>query len=167
MNLREFIEWLGHNPAPVFGFFLLMPITALVASILGRGEGHISPWKYLYTVLVYLVCIPGIFSVALSIYQFLFERGSIMNLDIYTQILPVVSMALTLMLVRRNVAFQDVPGFGRISSLMTMIGSVFVLMWLLDKTRIHVFSYMPIQYLFLSVLALLLLIRYGVSNVFR
>lgn len=167
MNLREFIEWLGANPAPVFGFFLLMPLTALVASILGRNEGHLAPWKYLYSTLVYLACIPGVFSVALSVYLFLFEKRSIMEMDMYTQVLPVISMLLTLMLIRRNVQFQYIPGFDRISSMMMMIGSTFVVMWLLDRTRVYVFSYMPIQYLALVVIALLLVFRYGLGRMFR
>lgn len=146
------------------GFFLLMPLTALISSVLGKGEGHLSPWKYLYSVLVFLACIPGIFSVTLSVYLFLFQRGNIMNTDLYTQVVPIFSMIFTLMLIRKNVAFEHVPGFDRISNLMMMIASLIVVMWLLDRTHIIAFSYIRIQYLLLALLGLLLLFRYGLKR---
>lgn len=164
MTIREFIQWVGENPALTLAFFGLPPFTALVAWLLGKGEGHLSPWKYLYTVLVFLSCIPGIFSVALSVYLFLFERGSIMNTDIFTQILPFASMLLTLYLVKRNVSFEAIPGFGRISDLIFMIGAIIVVMWLLDRTHIYAFSYIPIHVLLLLVIGLLLVFRFALKR---
>ena len=89
MTLREFFDYLGAHPLTVVGFFLLIPLIALMAGWMGRGEGHLSPWRYLYSLLVYAVCIPGIFSITLSVYLFLFERGgSIMNANLLTQVVP-------------------------------------------------------------------------------
>ena len=98
MTLLDFFKLLGENPSYMLGYFGLIPLTALLAGLLGSGEGHISPWKYLYSALVYLVCIPGIFAFTLNIYLFLFERSqrSILGSDIFSQILPVISMILTL-----------------------------------------------------------------------
>lgn len=167
MTLREFFDWLGTNPLAVVGFFLGIPLTALLAGVLGRGEGHLSPWKYLYSALVFAACIPGIFSVAMSVYLFLFERGRLMEANIFTQILPVMSMFLTLFLVRRNVDFEHIPGFDRLSSLMMMIASIIVVMWLLDRTHIVAFSYIPISTLLLVVVGLLLLFRFGMKQLMR
>ena len=74
MTLQEFFDACAQQPAiPIF-FFTALPLTAFLAGVFGKGEGHISPWKYLYTGLIYLAFIPGIFSITLSIYLFLFER---------------------------------------------------------------------------------------------
>ena len=70
MTLQEFFRLLGENPSYVLMYFGLIPITALLAGILGKGEGEISPWKYLYSTLIYLVCVPGIFALTLNIYLF-------------------------------------------------------------------------------------------------
>lgn len=167
MTLREFFTWIGEHPSDVLLYFFGIPLIALIFSIFGRGEGHLSPWKYLYSLLIFGVCIPGIFSVALSVYFFLFERGSIMNANVFTQILPVASMFVTLGLVRRNVDFDSVPGFDKISSLMMMIGSIIVVMWFLDRTHIIAFSYIPIHVLFLIIIGLLLVFRFAMSNLFK
>lgn len=162
MTLREFFDYLGAHPLTVVGFFLLIPLIALMAGWMGRGEGHLSPWRYLYSLLVYAVCIPGIFSITLSVYLFLFERGgSIMNANLLTQVVPALSMILTLGIIRRNTAFESIPGFGKLSSLMMTIGAVFVLMYLLDRTQLIAFVRVPVQYLVLIVVGLLIALRFG------
>jgi len=162
MTLREFFDYLSTNPLAIMGFFLLIPLIALMAGWMGRGEGHLSPWRYLYSLLVYAVCIPGIFSVALSVYLFLFERGgSILNTNLLTQVVPVVSMILTLSIIRRNAAFESIPGFDKLSSMMMTIGAVFVLMYLLDRTHLIAFVRVPVQYLLLIVVGMLLVLRMG------
>lgn len=162
MTLREFFDYLGEHPLIIAGYFLVIPLIALLAGMAGRSEGHQAPWKYLYAILVFAVSIPGIFAIALSVYLFLFERGgSILNTNLLTQVMPVLSMVLTLGLIRRNVAFEHIPGFGKLSSLMLTIGAVFVLMYLLDRTHLIAFVRVPVQYLILIVVGLLLVFRYG------
>ena len=106
---------------------------------MGKGEGHLTPWKYLYSALVYLVCVPGIFSVTLDVYMFLFEKRSILQTDIYTQILPILSMVITLFIIKRNVNLDAIPGFGKLSGLIMMITATLLIMWGLDRTHFWVF----------------------------
>ncbi len=166
MTLRDLIQLVSENPSYPLAFFTLAPFTAALALVMGRGEGHLAPWKFLYSVLAYLACVPGVFSIALTCYHFLFERISIYDANLFTQVLPVVSMVLTLVLIRKNVDFAAIPGFEKISSLMTTIAAVLVIMWLLDRTRIFVVSFMPIQVLLLILVGLLLVIRFGVKRIF-
>ncbi|MBL7775157.1 MAG: hypothetical protein JNK89_04095 [Saprospiraceae bacterium] len=163
MTLREFFDYLNEHPLVIVGYFLVVPLIAVLAGWTSRGGGgEQSPWKYLYSALTYAVCIPGIFSVALSVYLFLFERGgSILNTNLLTQVVPVVSMVLTLSVIRQNARFDAIPGFGKLSSLMMTIGAVFMLMYLLDRTHLIAFVWMPVQYLLLIVVGLLLVFRYG------
>lgn len=164
MTLREFFDYLGAHPQLVVGFFLLLPLTAWFSNQLGRGEGHLAPWKYLYAALIYGACVPGIFAVALSVYFFIFERGSLYNANVLTQVLPIASMILTLAIIRRNVSFDAIPGFERLSSLMMMIASVFVLMYFIDRTHLIAFVQVPVGYLLLIVGGMLLLFRYGLKQ---
>lgn len=165
MTLREFFDYLSANPAVVMAFFLGIPFTALLAGILGKGEGHLSPWKYLYAVLIYLVCVPGIFAAALAVYLFLFERGgSIFNVNLLTQALPIASMILTLGIIRRNAPFAHIPGFDKLSNLMLMIASVFVLMYFLDRLHLVAWVNVPVQYLVLIVAGLLLAFRLALKS---
>ena len=146
MTLQELFDKIGQNPDFLLFYFMVIPFTTLLAGILGKGEGHISPWKYLYAVLIYLVSIPGIFAVALNIYFFLFQRRDLMQTDVYLQILPVLVMVITIFLIRRNVDLALVPGFDKLSGLWMMLFATFSFMWFIDRTRIMIFSYMPFQY---------------------
>jgi hypothetical protein len=167
MTLQELFYFLGKNPLYVLLYFGLIPLTAIIAGFLGRTEGHLSPWKYLYSALIFMVCIPGIFALTLNIYLFLFERRSVFESDIFAQILPVFSMIATLLLIRRNVSFDDIPGFDKLSGLVLMITATLAFMWFLDRTRIYVFTYMPFWQVVLIFLILFVIIRFGWSRFVR
>ena len=164
MTLGEFFDFLSAQPAWLIGYFAALPLLALLIGWIAQDESRNAPWRYLYMLLLYGACIPGVFAVALSVYLFLFERGSILNMNLYTQALPVLAMALTLALIRRNVSFDDIPGFGRLSNLMMVISAVFVLMYLLDRTHLIAFVRVPVGYLVLIVVGALLAIRFGLRR---
>jgi len=164
MTLGEFFKLCGDNPVLLLGFFFLVPIIALLALFFSKGEGHLSPWKYLYSVLIYLVAIPGIFAVTLSIYLFLFERRSIMDTNLYTQVLPIVSMLATFILIRKQVDLDLVPGFGKLSGLITIIAVLMVLMWIIDKTHIYSITFMPFYAVILILVIGFLLIWSGLKR---
>ncbi len=144
-------------------YFFMIPLTAAVAGFMGKGEGHLSPWKYLYSTLIYLVCIPGIFAITL----FIFGNRGIFQTDVYTQILPLLSMIITLLLISKNVKLDSIPGFGRMSGLVMMIASILFLMWIAEKTRIIVFTYLPFQYVILIFVGMLIVFRFGFSQLFK
>lgn len=167
MTLQEFFDLLSDNPSYILFFFFLMPFCAFLAGMLGKGEGHLSPWKYLYSAILYLACIPGIFAVTLSIYYFLFERIPILQTNVYTQILPIISMLLTIFIVKKNVPLDEVPGFDKLSGLIIIIAAALCIMWFVDRTRIWVVSFLPFQYVFLIFIGLLVIIRYGWAKMAR
>lgn len=160
MTLQESLGHLSNNPTTVVAFFALIPITALIAGFMGKNEGHIAPWKYLYSTLLYLACVPGIFAVALL----LFGRQTLFQTDVVTQIVPIASMVTTMMLTRKNVSLERIPGFSNITGLVMMIATVFVIMWIAEKTHIIVFSSMKIQSLLLFLVGMLVVFRIGWSK---
>ncbi len=165
MTLRELFDYLSANPNMVVAYFLLMPTVALLAGFIAKGDGHLNPWKYLYTGMVFLVCIPGIFAATLAVYLFLFEGGgSIYNVNLLTQVLPIGSMIATLSIIRRNVAFEQIPGFGKMSDLIMMIVAIIVLMYFLDRLHLVAWVNVSVLWLFLIVVGFLLLFRYGLKR---
>jgi len=167
MTLGEFFEWTKGQPGLMIGYFILIPLIALLAGIFSKGEGHLSPWKYLYSILIYMVAIPGIFAVTLSVYLFLFERRSIFDTNLFTQVLPVLSMIATFLIIRKQVDLDLVPGFGRISGLIIMIASVMTLMWIIDKTHIYSITFMPFYVVILILVAGFFVIRLGLRRMAR
>ncbi len=166
MTLRDFFSLIGANPSYIIFYFAIIPFAALLAGLLSKGEGHLSPWRFLYSILIYAVCIPGIFAVTLSIYYFLFEKRSILDTDVYIQLLPIVSMVLTLLIIKRNVDFDYIPGFDKLSGLMTMIAATLAIMWFVDRTHIVAITYLRFEIVLLIFGVLLLLIRFGWSRIF-
>ncbi|MEM9526928.1 MAG: hypothetical protein AAGA31_09985 [Bacteroidota bacterium] len=161
MTLNDLFQYALDHPANVLFYFALIPFAALLAGWMEREEGHLPPWNYLYSTLVYLVAVPAILSVAYSVYKWLFERASILDANLMLQVLPIVSMFLTFFIIKRQVRVEDLPGFGRLGGLVMMISAAIIIMWFIDRVRIVVFSYMPIQYLLLIFLVLLAFIRFG------
>ncbi len=164
MTLQEFFDVCSNHPEFIGFYFVALPLTAFLASVFGKGEGHLSPWKYLYTFLVYCATIPGIFAVVLNVYLFLFERQSIMDSNIYTQILPIVIMFFTLWLIKRNVPFEYIPGFNKISGLVMVTFAIIAVMWLLDRTHIFAVTFLPFHYVLLLLVGLFVFARLGLKK---
>ncbi len=169
MTLGEFFDLTSTNPAIVIYYCVAIPLIAGVINFISGHEGSISPWKYFYSTLIFLVCIPGVFAVFLNIYQFLFERTPILDTNIYTQILPILLMFITLFIIKSNVEFCDIPGFDKLSSFITIISVITILMWFADKTRILAisFTYLPIQYIVLMFIALYIFFRFALKKIIK
>lgn len=165
MTLGDFFELCGRNPGLLLAYFIGIPLIALLALLFAKDQGHLSPWKFLYAVLIYLVCLPGIFAITLSVYLFLFERRSIMDTNMYTQVLPILSMIFTIILIKKSVNLDLVPGFGKLSGLITVIGVLMILMWIIDKTHIYSITFMPFWVVVLILVAGFLLIRTGYRRI--
>lgn len=161
MTLKEFFDLLSANPSLIIAYFAFIPLLALLTAVWSGSKGHLSPAKYVYSTLIYLVTVPGIFAITLSVYFFLFERRSILQTDIYTQILPVLSMVITIFIIRRSVNLDRVPGFERLSGLIILITALLSIMWFMDRLRLIAFTYVPFQYIIIGFFVVLLVIRIG------
>ncbi len=161
MTLQEFFNELSRHPIWILAYFTLIPIAALLTGSVSKAEGHLDPWKRIYSILIYLASVPGVFAVTLTVYIFIFERRSILQTDIYTEILPIASMVVTLLLIRRNVNLDLIPGFDKLTGLITMIAAVFIFLWVLEKTRIWIVSFLPFWQGILIFIGLLMAVRWG------
>ena len=165
MTLQDFFELCSRRPEYVGFYVVSILLTAFLAGVLGKGEGHLSPWKYLYSFLIYFATIPGIFAIILNIYLFLFERQSIFQMNLYTQLLPILVMILTLWIIRKNVPFDLVPGFDKISGLVSITFGILGVMWLLDRMHIVAISFLPFHFVILLVILLFVLVRIGLKRI--
>ena len=73
-------------------------------------------------------------------------------------------MTATLLIIRKNVDLDWIPGFDRLSGLIAMIFAAMVIMWLVDKTHLVVFSYLRFEYVLVIFLLLFLVIRFSWSR---
>ncbi len=148
--------------------FVARPVAAFVCGLLhGKDNGGRSPWKYIYSVLVYLACVPGIFTSVLCGYILFFTEENLLDVSLLCYILPVISMIVTLIFIRKNVPFDEVPGFDRLSGLMVMIACSFVLALALQKTRIWIFAGVSFEHLLLLAVGVFALLKWGAYMLFR
>ncbi|MFD2933918.1 hypothetical protein [Spirosoma flavum] len=167
MTLRDVFEAVSGQPILLFLLLTAMPTGAFLVSLWsGETADEIWKWRYVYAVLVYFVCIPGIFAVTLNIYLFLFERQSIWDMNIAIQVLPILTMVGTLMLIRRKMPFTYIPGFGKLSSFLTLIAAVMGILWFIDRLHIYAITYVPFSYIVVGFVALLIIIRFAWNRIF-
>lgn len=168
MTLRDLIQLIGERPLPLAALLAAPPVVAwLTGYFHERGQGGAAPWKYLYALLVYLVSLPGMFAAVLTGYALFFSNENLLDVNVLVYILPLVSMVLTLFLIRQNVDFGEVPGFDRLSGLMVMIAVSFALALAIQRTRIWLFFGGSVQTLFLLALGLFALLKWGAYMFFR
>lgn len=166
MTLSQLFTSISQNPWPVALAFIFMPLIAWITGLVANGSRDVGFWSYVYAVLVYATCIPGIFAVSLNIYLFLFERQSIWQANIILQFLPVISMALTLMLIKSKIPFALIPGFGKLSGFLTLIFSLIGVMWFVDRIHLVAFTYVPFIFILGGFILALLAIRFAWSKLF-
>lgn len=168
MTIRELIQLAGQHPLVLVAAFIVPPLLAwLLGQMHERGRGGAAPWKYLYAVLVYLVCVPGMFAGVITAYSLFFSRENLLDANLLVYFLPIVSMIVTLVFIRKNVSFDEVPGFDRLSGLMVMVGCSFAIALAIQKTNIWIFFGGSIEKLFLLAAGVFALIKWGGYMFFR
>ena len=168
MTVRQLIDFLAHNSFILLVFFVALPaISWLIGIIHKRGQGGMAPWKYIYSALIYFVCIPGIFSFVITAYSLFFRNENLLDVNVLVYILPIVSMTVTLILVKKNVNFDLIPGFDRLLGLMTMIAVSFILALAIQKTRIWILFGGSIMMLIAFAAFFFALLKWGSYMLFR
>lgn len=84
-----------------------------------------------------------------------------MDTNLFTQVLPIASMILTLWLIRKNVTFDQIPGFDKLGGLILILAAVIIFMWILEKTHIFAITFIPFSYFIILFIVLLIAIRFG------
>ena len=168
MSTREFIEMAGQHWIVLLAMFLAPPMAAWLCGVAhGRGCGGNTPWKYCYSVLVYLTSVPGTFAAVITGYTLFFTRENLMDVNPLVYFLPLASMVVTLALIHKNVSFDLVPGFDRLEGLMVMIACSFALALAIQKTNIWIVFGGSIERLFLLAAAIFALLKWGVYMLSR
>lgn len=168
MTARELIDLAGRHPAALAALFLLSPLAALLLGwIHGRGSGGVAPWRYLYSALVYLTCVPGVAAAVVTGYTLFFTHENLLDKNLFVYLLPVLSMAATLVLIGKNVRFEEVPGFDRLSGLMVLIAVTCVTLLAIRKTFVGIFFVGSLAQLAVVGAGLFALLKWGAHALFR
>jgi len=109
----------------------------------------------------------AMFSAVLTAYSMFFRNENLLEVNLLVYVLPLVSMTVALVFVHKNVGFEAVPGFDRLSGLMILIACSFGLALAIHKTRIFVGFFGSIDRLFLLAAGIFALLKWSGYMLFR
>lgn len=163
MTTRDMLEWLSAYPLAVLIGLVALPALALIC---GALNGTKRPWVHLYAVLVYAACIPGLFAAVLIAYSLFLSHDNLLDANPLLYFGPVASMIATLVIIRRYVSFDALPGFDRLSGLMVLLAVSFFVVLAIDKTRIFIGFFGSIWTLLLLAAIVFLVLKWAAGRLF-
>jgi len=167
MTTNELIQHADQHSLGLAAAFIALPLGAwIVGQMHPNGQGGSAPWKYIYGALIYLSCVPGMFAAVITAYLLFFVRDNLLEVNPLVCFLPIVAMVVTLVFIRKRVTFDEVPGFDRISGLMTMVGCTFGVALAIQKTNIFLFFGGSIERLIALAIGVFALIKWGSHRLF-
>jgi len=167
MSINDLIGIVAKHPLAILLALGPMPLLAWLLGWLSGNDGGRSPWKYLYSALVYAACIPGMLAGVLTMYSLFFLSANLLQIDILVYVLPIVLMILSLVVINKNVDFARVPGFDRLSGLMLIIGVSFAVALFIVKSRVWIIFGSSIATLFFIAIFAFFLLKWGSHKLFR
>lgn len=169
MTIDAFIQKLSAvDPWMLLAVLAAPPVFAwLFSKTHGPGDAEFPPRSYVYSALVYLVCVPGIFGATLTAYTLFFVRQNLLKVNLFVYFLPIVSMIATLIVVGRQADWDRLPGVDRLYGLVLVLVVSFGAALAIQKTRIWIFFGGSIGSLLLIALICFAVLKWGSHLLFR
>ncbi|MBF0101670.1 MAG: hypothetical protein HQK77_12260 [Desulfobacterales bacterium] len=167
MTIEDVAQLASYYPVQLLAYFSIPPVLSWILGIFQRNRVVVGIKKYVYSLLIFLVTIPGIVSLSLTAYLIFFSRQNLLKLNILIYFLPIISMIVTLAFIGRKADFDSIPGFDRLSGLMALIAVTFFIILLIYKTRIFVVFYGSLEYLLIIGVILFVLLQRAAAKLFK
>jgi len=152
----------------VVAIFIAPPVLIWIVSVFHRRQNGIDPpWNYIYSFFVYLVCVPGMFSCVLTAYSMFFVRQNLLQVNFIIYFFPILGMIVTLVIVKKNVNWDQLPGIDRLYALMILIAVSFAIALAIQKSRIWIFFGGSIGTLLVLSIFFFALLKWGMHMLFR
>lgn len=165
MTLQELLAALDANPLPVLAYFIALPALAWLAGRFHtRGAVYDSPLRWLYSAVLYGVCLPGL--IAAVAFADTLAHGRVVQAGVLSQLLPLLSMAVTFGLIRRQAEPEQIPGFRRMTGFMLLLVFTALGVFLLMRTRIWIFFGGGMGTLLIAMAVLFFLLKWAFDRAF-
>jgi len=155
MTVQDFINWFGNSPNLVLGYFAIIIAFSLIGLLFVKPANFKPPINYLYGILIYAVTIPGLLALVLLLYSFFFLKTNLLQLDLVTYFVPLISLIITLVIINKTIPMSQIPGFGKLSGLFIIVVITFIITYILQRMFFGVFFVGRFQYLIVFFLVLL------------
>jgi hypothetical protein len=144
MSVQSFFSFLSqHSLWIVIYFVAIFGLSLLISQ---RQKKVTTPLNaQILSLFVFMVCIPGILAAIVVFYSLFFVHINLLEVNVVIYFLPIVMMILTLFVIAKNVNLNGLPGFNRLSGLMTLLTFTGFILLLLYKLRFMVGFFASIQ----------------------
>lgn len=167
MTIQEIIDQFGGNSGIIINYYIVLLVLSLIGLLFVNTGNFKSPINYLYTVLLYAVCVPALFSFVLLLYSFFFLRANLLQVNALAYYLPIVSLVLLLVIIKKTIPLKSIPGFEKISGLFMIIIVSFIITYILQRMFFGVFFIGSFKHLIAIFVVLLIIIRLGWRKIMR
>ncbi len=168
MTIQDGLELIGRFSLVIAVYFTIPPLLGWLMGFVGYDrEGETSAWDYTYSLLIYLVGIPGVISAVLIGYSLFFVRQNLLEVNFLIYFLPVISMTASFFVIGRRVSFDRLPGFDRLTGLMILIALSFLVILALHKLRLIIGFFASMETLAVIGIGVFLLFKYASGKLFK
>ena len=165
MSINQWLESIN-NPDIILACFTCLPLFALLIGFFHiRDSGDDTRLRHVYSVLTYISAISGTFSISLIAYALFFTRTNLLDVNFFIYFLPLISMIVTLMIIGKQAEFSRLPGFDRLSGLITLLFITFAIILFVSKSRIFIGFFGSMQSLLGLGLCVYFLLRWSLKKI--
>lgn len=139
MTIQEIINQFDNNSGLILNYYIVLLVFCLLGLLFVKPNNFKSPINYVYTALIYALCIPALLSSILLLYSFFFLRENLLQVNALAYFLPIVSLVLLLFIIKKTIPLKAIPGFEKISGLFMLIIVTFIVTYVLQRMFFGVF----------------------------
>jgi len=137
MTIEDLLVYLTNDKTALFLFFILLPILTIIITSISAGRSLEKPYSYLYSILLFTVCIPGVLSITLWVYSMFFERKAIWQLPFFVYYLPIIIMTSCIyILKKKRIPIRRLPWSGELYEFLVLLIITFASILIIMKLHI-------------------------------
>ncbi len=137
LTFYDLVDKLHIIKTPLVNLMILLPLISWGGGIVLKKVSKLTASRFL-SVLVYLAVLPGTCCILVMAYLILIARVNVLkDVDLIICAGPIFCMMVTLWAVSKVMSFDEIPGFDRLSGLITVSSVSFMLLFILS--RLHIF----------------------------
>lgn len=164
MTVQDIINLLSNKSNIIINYYVALLIVSLCGLLFVKAQDFKAPINYLYTILIYAAVIPGLLSIILVVYNFFFLGQNLITLQVVTYYLPIIAMIVLLLIIKKTIPLQRIPGFSRLSGLFIMIFIAFIVTYFIQRIFVGIFFIGSFIHLIGIFIVLLIVLKIGWSR---
>jgi len=121
MSVKELLDWMSLHSPFVIIYLTILPLLSSALSYFANSIKMKKSVRRLISILLHLSVIPGMFSSALVFYTLFIVKGNLLAVNALLYFAPIISMFVLIVLIKRKLSLNVLPGFNRLSGMMLMM----------------------------------------------